>query len=262
MLDVARYESRRRLRGAIALAIFVGVFALLIVGIFPSIEASGVDFEAYVESLPSALSEGFNVQAISTIEGFLATELYQFVWLLLLGLYAAYAAGGLVAGDIETGRMDLLLATPVSRRRIVAEKFLSVSTPILMTNLLGPLFVYGGAIVVGESVDVVDLAAVHLLSVPYLYVCAGVGLLLSVALSRADVAQRGGIAAVFGLFLLDTVSLDTDYEWLGRLSPTRYYDPTEVLVDGTYDVGGALLLLAGAIFLLLVSLVVFQRRDV
>jgi ABC-2 type transport system permease protein len=262
MFEVTQYESRRRIRGAVALAVFVGVFALLIVGIFPSVEASGVDFEAYVENLPTAVSEGFNVQAINTIQGFLAAELYQFVWLLLLGLYMAYAGGGTVAGDVETGRLDLLLATPVSRRRLVLEKFLSLSVPIVLVNLFGLLFVYGGAVLVDESIAIADLAAVHLLSIPYLYVCASVGLLLSVVLSRADVAQRGGIAAVFALFLLDTVSLGTDYEWLGKLSPTRYFDPTDILVEGTYDVGGALVLSAATVLLVLASLLRFQQRDV
>jgi ABC-2 type transport system permease protein len=98
--------------------------------------------------------------------------------------------------------------------------------------------------------------------VPYLLVCTGIGLVLSVVLDRADLAQRGGIAAVFGLFLLDTVTVGTDFEWLGALSPTRYFEPVEVLVDGTYDVVGALLLLAAALALLLASELLFRTRDI
>jgi ABC-2 type transport system permease protein len=264
MLDIARYEARRRVRGTVALTVLLGLFALLMIGLFPSISESGADFEAYVESLPPAVREGFGVSgaAITTIEGFLSTEFYTFVWLLLLGLYVAYAAGDTVAGDIEDGRMDMLLAAPVTRARVLAEKFLSLLTPILVLNLVMPLFVYGGLMLVGESIDAVDLAAVHLLSVPYLLACGSLGTLLSVTVHRADAAQRGGIAAVFVLFILESVTVDTDYEWLGLLSPTRYYDPAEILIEESYDLVGAAVLLVAAIVLLSASRVIFERVDV
>lgn len=261
MPDVTRYEAGRRVRGTLALTLGLGVFGLMMIAIFPSISASGVDFEAYAESLPPAIQAGFNVSSITTIEGFLAVELYQFLWLLLLGLYLAYAGGGTVAGDVESGRAELLLAAPISRARFLLEKFLSLFVPVVVLNLVVPLFVYGGVIAVGESLSAVDLVAVHVLSVPYLLVCGSLGLVLSTLVFRSDVAQRGGIALVFALFLLDSITADTDYEWLGTLSPTRYYDPTEVLVESTYDVAGATVLLVAAILLVYASVAVFRRRD-
>ncbi|MFB6171687.1 MAG: ABC transporter permease subunit [Haloarculaceae archaeon] len=263
MLETTRYEARRRSRGALVLAVLLGVFALLVVGLFPSISQSGADLQAFIESLPPAFREGFiGTTAYNTLPGFLSTEFYQFVWLLLLGLYMAYAAGAVVAGDVETGRLDLVLAAPVSRKRVLVEKYLSLLAPIVVLNLVVPLFVYGGVVAIGESLDVVDLLTLHVLSVPYLLVCAGLGLVLSVAVDRADLAQRGGIGLVFGLFLLDTVTTSTDYEWLGTLSPTRYYSPVDVLVDQSYDVTGALLLFLAAVALVVLAVAVFRRRDV
>ncbi|MDT3437344.1 ABC transporter permease subunit [Haloarcula sp. 1CSR25-25] len=263
MFEVTRYEGRRRMRGTAVLTVLLAVYALLIVFLYPSIAESSVDFEEYVESLPPAFQEGFVGSAnFSTVEGFLSIEMYQFLWLLLLGLYVAYSGGALVAGDVETGQLDMLLATPISRSRVVVEKYLSLLVPVLGVNLVTPFVVYVGLLAIDETIDPVSLFALHLLSIPYLLMCAGVGLLLSVRLDRADIAQRGGIGAVFGLFLLDTVSTDTDFEWLGALSPTRYFSPVDILSEGTYDVAGALLLLAGAIACVGVSVVLFQRRDI
>ncbi|MFC7045854.1 ABC transporter permease [Halobacteriaceae archaeon GCM10025711] len=263
MFEVTRYEARRRLRGSFVMAVAIGLFALLIVGVFPSMQASGADFEAYIENLPPAVREGFGVSssAITTVEGFLATEIYQFIWVLLLGLYMAYVAGGTIAGDVESGRMDLILATPVSRSKVLVEKYLSLLSPILLLNLLVPLFVYGGVIAIDETIDFVSLVAVHLLSIPYLLLCAAIGLLLSVLVSREDLAQRGGIAAVFFLFVTETVTVDTDFEWLGAISPTRYYDTAQILVEETYDLGGAAILLAAAFVLLAISQFVFTESD-
>lgn len=262
MFEVVRYEGRRRLRGSIVLAVVLGVFALLVVAIFPSIEASGVDFETYIESLPPAFANAFGVEAIGTIEGFLAAEFYQFVWVLLFGLYMAYAGGSVIAGKVEDGRIELVLSAPVSRTRYLLEAYLSMLTPIVVLNVLVFGFVLASVVGIGESVSVVDLAVVHLLSVPYLFACGAIGIVLSVAFDRGDVAQRATIGVVFLLFLLASVVGGTDVGWLATVSPTHYYDPTEILVDGTYDVESAVVLLLATVTLLLLAQAGFARRDV
>jgi ABC-2 type transport system permease protein len=262
MTDILKYEARKRLVGTLALAAGLGVFALLIVYIFPSIQVAGESFQEIAEALPEVFQEGFALESYSTIEGFLATEVYQFVWILMLGLYVAYVAGGLVAGDVETGRIDLLLATPVSRKRVVVEKFGALLVPIVAMNLVIPLFVFGGVVLIGESLDLVDLLALHALSIPYLLVTGGLGLALSVLVARADFAQRGSLALIFVLFVLDTVTAGSDLESIGLVSPTNYYDPGEILIDGSYDVAGAAILLVVAVALLVASAEWFQRTDV
>lgn len=263
MLETFRYESRRRLRGTLVLATLLSLLVLLYVALFPSIQTSGVDFEAYVESFPPALQSAFGgVVGLSTIEGFLAVEYFQFVLRLLLGVYFAYLAASVIAGDVERGRMDLLLATPVSRSRLLVEKYLALVTPLAVLTVVLFAVAYGGVLAIGESISLADLAAAQLLAVPYLLACAAIGLLLSVLFDRADIAQRAAIGVVFGLYLLDSVSRNTDYEWLGALSPSRYYDPTAVLVNGEYDLLGALILLAGAAALVFVARERFRRADV
>lgn len=262
MFEIVRYEGRQKVRGSMLLTIGFVLISALYIGLFPSIEQSGVDFEAYMETLPEGFQSAFGAGSLNTMEGFLAIELYQFIWVLLFGIYAAYSAGGLIAGDVEDGRLDLLLATPVSRARVVLEKFASLFVPVLVPNLLLPFAIVVGVQLVGESLPVADLFAVHVLSIPYLLACAGVGLVLSVVTDRSNVAQRGAIVAVFMLFLVDAIAESADYEWLGAISPTRYYDPGEILVDGTYDLAGALILLAVTAGLVLFSVAYFQRRDV
>ncbi|WP_224333472.1 hypothetical protein [Haloprofundus halobius] len=66
---------------------------------------------------------------------------------------------------------------------------------------------------------------------------------------------------MFGLFLLETVTANTDFEWVGALAPTRYYDPTAILVDGEYGLVGAVVLLAAAGVLVAVARAWFRWRD-
>ncbi len=262
MLEIATYGLRRRLKGALALSGLFALLAAMIVAFFPTIEASGADWEAYIESLPPVFREAFGVEAITTLGGFLAAELYQFAWVILLALYFAYRGGGLLAGDVERGRMDVLLATPVSRTRVVVEKYLSLSVPLVVVNVTTFLVVVAGVVLIDEPVPVADLAAVHLLSVPYLLACGAVGLVLSAAVHRADTARRAGLGLIFALFLVESVAASTDYAWLGLASPTRYYDPTAILVHGEYDLVGAAVLVAAGAVLVAAAVGYFRRVDI
>ncbi|WP_207586633.1 ABC transporter permease subunit [Halomontanus rarus] len=261
MLEIARYEAERRLKGTTALAVGLGILALFFIAFFPSF--ADVDMDSYIEAFPPAFREAFGIEALASIEGFLAVEIYQFIWLLLLGLYVAYVAAGTIAEDVERDRMDLLLSLPVSRTRVLTEKFAALLVPIVVLNVVVPVAVYAGVLAIGESIDPVDLAMVHLLSIPYLLACASIGLLLSTVVDRADVAKRIAIAAVFVLFLIDSVAASAEgLEWVANVSPTAYYDPTAILVEGSYDLTGAVVLLAATAALVLVSQFQFRRSDI
>lgn len=263
MLEIARYEAGKRAKGTVALATGIAALALVFVAFFPSLAGADVDIDAMLDAYPPAVQEAFGIATLSTIEGFLAVEIYQFVWLLLLGLYFAYSAGGLIAEDVERDRMDLTLSLPVSRSRVLVEKFVSLLVPILALNLVVPVAVSLGVFAVGESIDPLDLAMVHALSIPYLLACGAIGLLLSVFASRADVARRIAIAAVFVLFLIESVAASTDgFERVGYVSPTHYYDPTAVLVEGSYDLAGAGVLLVATAAVVLLARFRFSRADI
>jgi ABC-2 type transport system permease protein len=261
MLETARYETRRRLRGTAVLTGAISLYAAFVVWYFTALE--GVDYETIFQDLPPAMIEAFGIEALGTVEGFLGAQIFNFVWLLGLGVYFAYAAGGLLAGDIETERLDLLLSFPVSRSRLVLEKFASLLLPLVVLNVVVGGVIYVLVCAIGESIDPAHLLLAHLLSVPYLLVCAGIGLVCSVLVTRAAVAERAAIGLVFLLYLVESVvGGGTDFAWLQYVSPTNYYDPTPLLIGGAYDPADSVVLLGMVLALLLVSGVVFQRRDV
>ncbi|WP_232686301.1 hypothetical protein [Halobacterium zhouii] len=86
--------------------------------------------------------------------------------------------------------------------------------------------------------------------------------MFSVVADRASVAQRAAMATVFGLFLLESIVTGTDYSWVGAVAPMRYFDPTAILVDGTYDVAAAAILSVATLALVGASQWYFGRRDV
>lgn len=263
MSKLARYEGRNRLRGSVYLAIAMSLLAALVIWIYPSFSEGFDDVdEQLLAAYPEQVIQLFDVQTMATLEGFLAFELYVFGWIILLGLYLAYLAAGTIADDVERGRMDVLLAMPISRARVVGEKFAGLAVPIVAVNVITPIVVYVSARLVDEPIAAVDIAAVHLLSIPYLFTCAGIGLLASVVFDRTSFAQRAALGIVFGLFMLESLLTGTDYENVGAISPMAYYDPNEILLESTYELTSVAVLAGMTLALLLVSQLWFRRRDI
>lgn len=263
MLELAAYEGRHRVRGALVVAAAMGAFALLYVFVYPTFaESLGPQIDQLLEAYPDALAKAFGVQTLASIEGYLASELYTFGWLLIVGLYFAYAAASLVAADVERERMDVLLSLPVSRATVVVEKFASLAVPLAALSVVVPVAVVVGTAAVDYPISATDVVALHLLSVPYLTTCAGIGLVASVLADRASVAQRGAVGLLAGLFFAESLLTDTDFEGLGAVSPSRYVDPNAVLIDGEYALGDTAVLVAATLALVALAVLLFRRKDI
>ncbi len=260
MTAILRIESRKRVRGSIVLIGVFVLFSTLYFSMFPDVQE---EMEVLEEAFPEFFFELFGIEALHTIEGFIAAEIYSFFWVVLVGLYFAYVAAGLIASDVSDRKMDLTLSNPVSRESVVLQKIAGLWVPLVALNVAVPVMVYVGAVLIGESFDPVALAMVHLLSIPYLLVCASIGLVVSVLVDRVRSARATAMAIVFFQWLVEGVSrLDDQYEWIGAVTPSRYYDETEILVHEQYAFLDAGILLVVFLVLLGVAVLVFTRRDI
>lgn len=261
MLEFFRYDARKRLKGSAYLTVGMALLAAMIIWVYPSFRDAFSEDEL-LAAYPEQLIRLFDIETMTSLEGFLSFEFYVFGWIILLGLYLAYSGAGVIADDVDRGRMDTLLAMPISRPRLLVERFASLAVPILSVNLLIPPVVLAGGWLIGEPLSVVDVFAVHLLSVPYLFACAGIGILCSVLFDRSGIAERAALGVTFALFLVESVLEGTDYEAVGAVAPMRYYDPNEILLESTYDLLGVAVLLVMTAVLVGVSQLWFARKDI
>lgn len=260
MFEFLRYEGRKRLRGSVYLTLGMSTLAVFAIWAYQSFgEVDNID--ELLDAYPEPMVKAFDIRTLATIEGFLSVELYVFGWVILLGLYLAYSAAGVVADDVDRGRMDTILAMPISRQRIVGEKFAAFAVPILMVNAVTPIVVLVSTAAIGESIAVADVLVLHLFAIPYLFDCAGIGLVASVLFDRASIAQRVALGVTFGLYLVESLVPETPLEPVGSLAPMRFFDPSAILLDGSYDVVGAGILVGMALLFLVASQAWFGRVD-
>ncbi len=259
MLEIVRFQTKRRIRGMLGLTVAIGILVLFYIAMWPSM--ADMDLDQLFEGFPDLFLDMFGIIELGTIEGFLAAELYQFIWTVLLGLYFGYAAAGVIAGEFERNALDISLSLPVTRTRHLLEEFVASVVPIVVLNILVGALIVVALVLMGEWIELTDLVLVHALSIPYFMVCVGIGFVLSVLANRADMAQRLAIGIIFALWAIDSVSQTVDQAWLGLLSPSRYYQPSEILVLSTVEWLDGIILLAMTAVLLLVAVVIFKRKD-
>lgn len=260
MTAVLRLESRKHVRSSVFLIVVFALLSALYFSMFPGIQE---EMDVLEEAFPSYMFDLFGIEELHTIEGFIAAEIYSFFWVLLVAIYFAYVGAGLIAGDVQNRKMDLMLANPVSRESVILQKIAALWVPLVALNVGVPVIVYVGALVIGESFNPVALAMAHLLSVPYLLVCAGIGLVISVLVDHVRTARAAALSLVFVLWLIDAVSrVDPDFEWIGDFTPSQYYDETAILVREEYAFLDAGILLVAFFVLLGLALLIFTRRDI
>src|SRR5579864_9489363 len=74
--------------------------------------------------------------AMNTPEGYITFRYMETVWPLLLSIWPILVGARLVRGEEERGTMDVLLATPQPRTRVILEKLLALVIALLLIALL------------------------------------------------------------------------------------------------------------------------------
>ncbi len=182
----------------------------------------------------------------------------------ILGIWTVLVGSRIIRGEEERGSLDVVLATPWQRTRILAEKIAALFTAILVISVLFAL----GAIIGEASASIqVDLAGALLagLNIGFIAFLFGMlALLLSQLLLHRAAAAGIAIALIVASYLLNGLGRIVEHaEWIQRLSPLYYYDASKPLVS-TYgaNVGAMMLLLALAVICAGVSFPLFMNRDI
>lgn len=263
-MKIAIHSLKTSWKGILLLnLVFIGL-AVMVISIYPTIkESSGI--QEYINSFPEAFISVFGRSELdmSIIEGYLNMEFYQWGWVLLLGVYFAFVSSSLISKEIENKTIDMLLSNPVSRGRIVLEKFLGLVPSIILINITMPLVIIGCVAYINETIDVTYLFYTHFASIPYFFAACAIGILFSVIFDEARRANTLVIGTVFAMYIIEALSLLSEkYSAIGKISLSHYYDPGKILIEHDVDIMGTVILFVITAVLLAAAVIYFQRRDI
>lgn len=238
-------------------------FVALYAAIYPTVQDLP-DVQELLDSYPEALRAFVGAQDgldLSSPEGYLRTEAFSFLVPLLFLIFGIGAGAGAIAGEEERGTLEVLLAQPVSRRRVLLEKLGALVVAVLALGLVLWLALWLGALAVDMEISAGRLLAAVLSTVLLALVFVALALLVGAVTGRRGLAI--GVSAVLALaaYVLDSLAaLVGELEAIQPLSPFYLYRAAEPLRNGL-DPVHALALLALAVVLAALAVPAFERRD-
>ncbi|GAC1391243.1 MAG: hypothetical protein NVSMB38_11130 [Ktedonobacteraceae bacterium] len=200
--------------------------------------------------------------AIRTPEGYV-TFRYLGVFLpLILSFWPILAGARMVRGEEERGTLDVLLAMPQPRTRLLLEKIVALLVALI---LIGVLFALG--VMAGEAslhhigIDRALLAGLNLSLLAFFF--GMVALLISQFTTSRGAAAGGASGLMLVALALDITGRVVNGSWVQYLSPFYYYNLNRPLIPSFHDTAAASLLLVGlSVLCIVLSLVLFAGRDI
>jgi ABC-2 type transport system permease protein len=225
MFTEMRY-TLNHLRGQIlGWGLGIAALGLILVPFYDMFLEQQEEFLQMIESYPPEFMAFFggDAAAIATPEGYLT--MYGFSMLpIIIGIFALLAGSGLIAGDEESGRLDLILAHPVSRTSLFLGRFFAFVVANLAIMFIGWV---GFSILLGSSSLELSWGEMALPFLPVLaqsLIFGALALLASMFLpARRLAAMVGGLIMVTSYFMSSMGSLNEGLAALARFLPYDYF---------------------------------------
>lgn len=254
--------------GIVAWAGLMGIYALFTMYLYPNMKESFGEYAAIMERLPQALKEAMGLEGIDFSQGLFSLESYVAVEFLtwfppVVAIYAVLTAGGGVAREVERGTMDLLLAQPVARSKVVSTKFalfLVGASAIALGSVAGLAL---GRFITGEEARLWAMSLAVFQGLLLVLAVGAYSLLFSCLFldPRKSLLLSGVVTVVF--YILNFIApILGSLGWLKQLSLFHYFRAEEIARTGRLDGLGVAVFLGIALACFIASLIVFQRRDI
>lgn len=241
----------------IVTAALVALVAVWVCAVYPSFRDSFADVE-----LPE-FYEGFLGEAgsITSPEGFITAE--WFSWMPALIAAVAIALGtAAIAGDERDGTLEITLAAPISRTRILVDKTLALAAGVLLATATAfPAFLLAmplGDISIPASRIAGALALTGLLTLNFLALALWLSALMPTRRLAAIVATGVLVISYFVTALGASVpALD---RW--KAATPLYWADASLPLTGSVDWWRVAALIAGPVVLWILARDAFQRREI
>lgn len=243
------------------------LFLWMYIGLFPTFADKAGEFDKLLEVYPPELMEAFGIseetQIFGSIENFLATEQYSFVWPIMVIALAVAIAGSSISGEIEAGTIETLLAQPISRVKIFFGKYFAGVFNLAVFSIVSTL----GAIplIAAYNIDYQTKGYFMILLLGFLFGLAvmSITFLFSVIFSSKGKAYFVPVGVLILMYVLKIVaSLKESLEDLKYFSFFHYFDSFKAISQSQID-NLAYWVFGGVVIVFTITAVIwFSKRDI
>lgn len=252
------WDQRRSLLAWVIGIVAIGVFYA---AFYPAI--NNPEMRAALEAYPEGFLDAIGFTDVTSAAGYLGSTTFGLLGPALLIVFAAAIGGSAIAGDEEGGRMDLVLAHPVSRWTVAWQRFAAIAVAMLVVGVVMAI----GLIAISGPADLGEIEPTNLFAASIQLALFGtlfgaIALGLGAATGRRSVVYAGvAIIGVVGFFGYNLGPSIEGLGWLAQISPYHVYLGGEPLKNGLQVVDSAVLV-AASLALVSIGGFLFDRRDV
>lgn len=243
----------------------IGLAALgaLMTSFYPAMHADGT-IDALVANMPEAFKGLIgNLSDLSAFDTYLASQLFDIRVPLIVGIMAIILGLGLSVADEEKGELRTLLSLPISRSKLLIQKWLAMVVILLVTlaGLLAGIYAVL-PFIDGAVIEPVQLARLLGMTALLAITFGTLPFAMGLATGKRSIAMAVSVLAIIGSFILSTFGQAVD--WLGdyeKISLLHYF-PAVDIVKNQIDPFDSSLLTGLTVLLLIIAFVRFRSRDV
>lgn len=262
--NLIRKTVSDRWRGAAIYAGALAAYVLMLAAMFPSFQKmTGV--QEMFEQYPEGMARFFGVETIdiTSFNNFLTIEFLGLIFVIIVGAFVFSFARSMVAGELRDGTLELLLAQPIQRWKMLTSEAAVLFVGIVGLVLVTVLSVFGFGAVFGIDLSYSGLLAYSVVAVALLLSIAGYSILFSSALKRPRWMVMVSVGVTLGFYMMQFAATSSkSLEKLGYLSIFHYYDPLKVLESGSVPAGDVLVLLGLGAACFAAAIYFFRRKDI
>ncbi|MCL5407099.1 MAG: ABC transporter permease [Patescibacteria group bacterium] len=240
-------------------------FLWMYIALFPAFKDQSASMEQLLKNYPESFLKAFNVdiKSFTTLEGYLATEQFSFMWPLLAIFMTVGFAAASFAGEIESGTIEILLAQPLSRARLFIGRYLAG----LAMFIVFVFFSIFAALPI-SAIYHINFKAENFVMVAILAFLFGLAIYSIAMFLSALFSDKGKVFFITGgllvvMYVLNILSaLKENLADLKYLSFFYYFNPNKALIYKEIDSWSYVVFLGLAFIFTILGLIIFRKRDI
>lgn len=215
----------------------------------------------FLKKMPPFIQKLVDPRVFQSPEGFFNIQPFSVLAPLLFIGYAVFLGAGALAGEEENGTLDLLLAQPISRRRVFLEKYLAGCVLLLIPAAIFWASMWAACLVFSISIHTGRVLEAFFSCFLLAMVFFSLTLLTGALTGRRRPSSVISAVLAVSSFLIFTYSGSVEsLRPIQKYSPFYLYNGNAVILNGIkWNHAGELFLLA--LVFSGVALILFQRRD-
>lgn len=264
-MNIYKFELSSLKKSILIWGLSVPGFLLFYMAFFPAMAASGGAFTEIMSGMDERFLRAFGIVPelpIGEILGYF--NLTIGLVLLPVAIQASNYGFSILSVEERELTADFLFSKPISRTKIIVSKFLAALTSLLIidvllvaTSILALSFFKGDEIV--ELRNVIIL----LLSVPLFQLTfMSIGMVISVSIKKVSSVLSFSMGLGFGMFILSSLGGVISSGYLLYFTPFKHFDPSYVLINGSWNWGLMVISLTVMVGALIASYFLYLKRNI